>query len=187
MAITRITVNPRDIARLRKKLKDLKKPADKKTAQKVASTIRKEMKAMIKVGLSPVKGKGRYKGYSSSYKDAIQGDVAFYTDKQKRLRKIPSPSRQDPNLKKKQTRPVNLKLSGKMLRALKTKVNKLKDGWSSTVGIFSNKMAERAGFNEEMGRAIFPDTPREGFAQRIQLKINDIYLKRIRAITRRQR
>lgn len=81
-------------------VKDINKLVTKKFQKDLGTAIVKKAKQFISRGISPVKGFGRYKGYAidrgvpGGYPDGVPG---------------------------KANRPVNLKLSGDMLKALKFK------------------------------------------------------------------
>ena len=77
------------------------------------------------VGVSPVKGKGKWKRYSKSYKDAIKGKVRFFRKggkvvaiKPKRGKRISNNVTKNASPTK-QIRPVNLRLSGGLHKSLK--------------------------------------------------------------------
>jgi hypothetical protein len=72
--------------------------------------LKTEIVATIQKGLSPVQGRGRYTGYSESYKSQM-GRGRYKT---------------------KRRRPVNLTLTGKMLRSIKSRqTNKGETIWFS--------------------------------------------------------
>ena len=154
------------LSSLRRKLAKLGNPTDRRTADQVGKTIVKETKNRIAKGTSPVAGEKNYPAYSSSYKDQIRrGRGAF---------------------RNKRIRPINLKLTGKMLNALKHRVKKTQTlGFATIVGFFSAKQSDKVQFNRDNGRNPWPQ-PSEGetFKAGINKKIKDIYLKKIRSITR---
>jgi len=95
--------------------REIKKMVDKNTEKVVkfyqndiAQHLKKRVVEFIEGGISPVKGKGRFLDYADSYKDLI------------RKGKLKGAG--------KKLRPVNLKLSGKMLNSLK--IRKTKDGFT---------------------------------------------------------
>lgn len=77
----------------------------KKIEKDIKKSFLKDIKSMfvsfIKKGISPVSGRGRFQDYSQSYKEQIRNNR--YRSFGKRLR------------------PINLTLSGKMLRSLKVR------------------------------------------------------------------
>jgi len=73
-------------------------------ANEAGESTKKQVLEHISSGISPVKGEGRFKKYSTSYKKAIK--AGRYASFDKKLR------------------PVNLKLSGKLLKSLKLTVFK---------------------------------------------------------------
>lgn len=116
-----------------------------------------EAKAMIAAGQSPVRGYGRFDGYSESYKGAIKG---------KSLEN-----------KSKTVRPVNLNLSGKMLENYGSK----SDARSVWVGVLPGEHSELAQYHNE-GTAKMPQrklvpTNGEGWAARIMRIIKEEYGK----------
>lgn len=83
-----------------------------------------EMRKSLQRGISPVRGSRRLETYSKSYTEAIKKG---YLEKSKRVR------------------PVNLILSGEMLRALEYKAERN----LLEVGIWDSEMAERASFHQD--------------------------------------
>jgi hypothetical protein len=60
----------------------LKEGVNNQLAQDIHNDwTRGEYKRTIAAGLSPVKGMGRFQGYSNSYKDQILGKIKFFTGK----------------------------------------------------------------------------------------------------------
>lgn len=143
----------RQIRRItQKELKKLKKSLSKINPDPMGRAIVKEMKDMIGKGISPIRGKGRFPGYKDSYK--------------KRIKK------QRGEFKGKRQRPVNLKLTGDMLDALKHKSKKGKRA-KLEIGYFDEDEAikergHREGANKQLKRPTVPLQRREQFAARIQ-------------------
>lgn len=83
----------------------------KESVKKVKDSIRREsfdelieaIKNVIRKGISPVEGAGRFTRYSESYRDAIKKGYEVVSDKQGKVS------------------PVDMTLSGDMLRSLKSK------------------------------------------------------------------
>ena len=142
----------------------------------------------IKKGISPVNirkaypkntgGKSRYQKYSKSYVEAMQGKAAYFTKNGRVIRaEIDQSDKELVKFSKelygnKKQRPVNLKLSGKMLNSLKSKI--VKNGkirlWFSD---------EKAKYHDKLGagkskviRRLLPDNNEE-FNRAIQRKIID--------------
>ena len=113
----------------------------------------KEIVKSIERGVSPVKGFGRFVKYSRVYRDAI---------KSKRYSKFA-----------KRVRPVNLKLSGELLKSLLVKITK--PGISIS---FDNKLAdihnrEGAGKSKTV-RRILPTKPGEQFSRSITTRLKEV-------------
>ena len=108
----------------------------------VATETKRLMLADVRIGRSPVAGQGQFKAYSKSYKKAIR------SGRYSRLGK--------------QSRPVNLKLSGKMLNSFKIRktqkgftifASDKKMDWHNR-GIPSNNLPKRQVFPSEGGQTL---------------------------------
>ncbi len=118
----------------------------------VTESLGDELDKQIKAGLSPVAGEGRFKDYSDSYKDAIDrnegvmkgSDGGFWTEKKKR--------------------PVNLSVSGAMLksRVIKTQGNTVKVTYGSKIAGYHNE-----GNDKLPRRALLPTGMGEKFSTTI--------------------
>lgn len=123
-------------------------------AQRMGKEVVAEMKDLISKGISPIAGVGRFPPYKHA------GVKGKYPDNQKR--KFPS----------KRSRPVNLFLSGKQMRALRFRVTRNKQGAGIEVGYFDSDEAKkeqghREGVNDQPQRPTIP-TGEEGFAEKIR-------------------
>lgn len=131
---------------------------------------------MIK-GVSPVKGKGKWKRYSKSYKDQIKGKVRFFTSggvvvaiKAKRGKRISNNVTKSASPTK-QISPVNLRLTGELHRDLKVFTS---GGFLRSfrlVARFKNKLADihnrRGAGKSKVVRRLLPTKNGEQFNKRI--------------------
>lgn len=153
-------INAAQFKRFREKLAELKKPINRDTAIAVNKAVIAEMKDMITKGISPIEGTGRFPGY-------------------KNPKKYPG--------KKKPKTPVNLTLTGKMLKALKGFVEPTKSGYASVIqytgGEEVKEEGHREGANKQPKRPTIPLINKgENFAQRILRVISRIYRDRIKTL-----
>tara|TARA_R110000851_G_scaffold114211_1_gene239288 strand:- start:2233 stop:2820 length:588 start_codon:yes stop_codon:yes gene_type:complete len=152
----------------------------------------------IKRGVSPVKGFGRFQKYSVSYTQAIKGEafldpksgewVIFRTiNGKKRMIAVDKKkydrgnSEIDRALERKKVRPVNLTLTGKLLKSLFVKVLK-----NSVVIGFDNKLAnihnkEGAGKSKVI-RRMLPTNKGEKFSRSITIRLSEALTKVARGI-----
>lgn len=154
-----------------KKLEGLnaKDIANRKFQNKLGREVVGMVKDAVGVGLSPVKGEGRFPGYAADRIDK---------------RKYPnSVKKRYPN---KQRRPVNLELSGDMLDAFKFKgiIGGVRLGMISASRrlktIFKAHNATNDSKRPFPRRAVIPDAKGEEFSPKIMRRIKEIYLQRIR-------
>lgn len=122
-----------------------------------------EMKKLISRGKFPIRG-GGFSGRFPKYKDP---------------KSYPG--------KLKASRPVNLKLSGDFLKALKSKATKK----SVEIGVFGSKQAikeegHRKGANRQPKRPIIPIANKEQFARSIQKIYLDVANKKVRQISKKK-
>ena len=129
----------------------------------------KTIKRDIAAGVSPVRGQRLFKKYSQSYKDGIRGKVKFRTING---RVIPMAG-PDPRLKGKALSPVNLKLTGKMMRSLFCRVNgnRTNIGFKSKIADFHNRLGipRKSGIN--IVRRMLPTNRGEDFNRSIEIAI----------------
>jgi len=125
----------------------------------------KEMRLSLERGISPVRGERRLERYSASYTKAIQKGWLEFQDKK--------------------VRPVNLFLSGKMLRSLEFKATY----GSLLVGIWDSEMVELASYHQDgtdkmPARRFVPTTSGEALTVTIDRalinKLKDIITKAIK-------
>lgn len=146
------------------------KKIEKELIRRAAKTLPTFLKKIIVSdyilrGKSPVKGKGRYEKYSQSYIDQIKMKVAFWTNKSGKvvaLSKLSSKElksfrasktarkdnrknaelikRLNAHLKGKKTRPVNLRVSGKLINSFFVKQvgSKFLVGFSDDKAVYHN-------------------------------------------------
>lgn len=155
-----------DSDRIATRLRKFRAPLDRKTAQKLARRIIKEMKADIAKGINPITfGDRRFPAY-------------------KNPRKYPG--------RRKGARPVNLKLTGAFLKSLQFQLERVaRDNYDVVLGFFdslSRKKEEghRDGANRQPKRPIIPEG-NERFNARIQDIIVQIIDERYSDIARRRR
>ena len=165
------------IKNLIKKLKKLRAPVDKTTAKKAAKGTLKEMKKLIASGTSPIRGNGKMPRYHGSYAAQIKKKGYVSVKGRKYDKKM---------------RPVNLKLTGKFLDNLKSRVIKVSSGFGISIGYRkkSEKLKERGhreGHNNQRIRPTIPQENRgEEFALRIQREFITILNEAIGKITKKK-
>ena len=109
--------------------------------QELGQVAVKEMRLSLERGISPVRGERRFAAYSASYTKAIKAGWLEY---------------------EKKVRPVNLILSGRMLRSIEYKAQK----GLLEVGIWDAEMVELASYHQDgttnmPQRKFIPDTQGE--------------------------
>jgi hypothetical protein len=112
--------------------------------------VRDAILGMIKKGLSPVKGYGRFVGYSDSYLKSIKSGY----------------------IENKQKRPVNLTVTGNMLRSFFIR--------KSSLGLFIGFKSELAAYHNDLGastshviRKMLPTFHDEKFSKVVDDRIKD--------------
>ena len=138
-----------DFRDAQKKIAKFKKQASKE----LQKSAKKEVIGSIERGVSPVIKQGRFKKYSQSYRDDIRAG---------RYRRF-----------KKRERPVNLKLSGKLLKSFFSKVSK-----TGIIVGFDNFLAEihnnKGAGKSKTIRRILPTEPGETFNRSITMKFREV-------------
>lgn len=158
--------------------------AQKKALKDVKRVLDKEIVKTIESGSSPVKGKGRFKKYSDSYKDQIRGKAEFFKDKQGRTRRIEVDQKDrevvsflKAKFGNKKISPVNLKLSGKLLKSYFSKLRGFKN--QLIIG-FDNELADihnnKGAGKSKVVRRMLPNDG-ERFNARINRKIKNALAK----------
>jgi len=146
------TIKPNELSKyLKNRVNDANKKTFKKWQTRAKKEIKVEMLEYISKGKSPVEGEGNYEKYSDSYKKQIRKSLS-----KKYGKKI---------------RPVNLKLTGAMLKSLKSR--------ATIKGIsvwFSSKIAKYHNGDGRVRRALLP-RDNERFNRPIRNKLADIYIK----------
>jgi len=155
-----VSIKQKNNIRLQRQLKDVKKQFAGAAKRAVVNEIRKS----ILRGVTPVKGvtPRRFEKYSDSYKDAIEsGQVVG----------------------KSRVRPVNLKVTGKLLRDLKSKRKGTK-----IIVFFDNVLADihnRLGAGKAKTiRRILPTKEGEELSTNIMKNLRRILVKTVRKILR---
>lgn len=143
-------------------------------------------------GVSPVRGEGKFKKYSKSYKLSIRGKVQFFTVnsggttktiaiKAGRGETLPTL----PHVLGKRLSPVNLKLSGEMLSSLKLRAlgsatsRKIEIVFEDDVAVFHNKLG--AG-KAKVKRRLLPTESGERFNRRISKLTTTILSRSVSSI-----
>ena len=155
------------------KIEELSSPIDQTTAKKLGDRIVSMMKDVVSVGSSPILGRGKFEAYRGEYRRRIQKYGYIHTDEGKVSKRL---------------RPVNLKLTGKFLEALKYTVKKTTNGYATTIGFFESKNQKkeeghRKGANGQAERPIIPQGG-EKFSTVIQNEYLDIINEKIARITK---
>lgn len=164
--------NTRALKSFVKRLNDVPRAFRKEDAEKLGNEVITEMKDMISKGTSPIKGVGRFPEYKHA---GVPG-------------KYPASVRY--KYPDKRDRPVNLSLSGKMLRALKRRTYQAKWGFGFEIGYFDPEEAKKerghaAGVKGQPKRPTIPVGGRE-FAEKIQRLVNRRFREAIsRAVKRK--
>lgn len=151
--------------KMKKLTKATKNIIDKRTARKTGKVVVSEMKDRISKGTSPISGGGRFKKYK---------DAKVYPGNRKGKR------------------PVNLELSGHMLKGLKSDTELEFTGGYSTDIFYDNRgkdkngstaaekeSGHREGVNNQPKRPSLPSEPGEKFRRDITNKIRAIYSDRV--------
>ena len=144
------------MAKVRTDFKDAKKQIEefrRKSKPELRKVLKEEIVGSIERGVSPVKGFGRFPTYSSSYKDAI--DSGRYRQFSKRKR------------------PVNLKLTGQLLKSFFVRISKR----GIQLG-FDNKLADihnnRGAGKSKTVRRMLPTQEGEDFNRSITIRIREV-------------
>lgn len=176
-----------------------------KFRKKLAERVIKDVKQSISIGKSPVKGQGRFVAYkadraTSSLRKNLKtasiqrgGKKALRGELRREIKRTASKKNLYPNSVKgefpnKQRRPVNLELSGALIKAIRWKAIKC----GVKIGLISaNKklkdifIAHNEGANTAKKvprRAILPTGAGEKFTAVIQKRIRSLFLARIRQV-----
>jgi hypothetical protein len=167
-----------------RKIAELEKKIDDAFRGEVGFIAVKLIKDLLSRGVSPVEGKGRL----ASYKNAAKYP-GLNRNKGKNLKRTTQPMTREALAKttKKQS-PVNLKLTGDMLKSLSFKV---KQGriW---IGFFDTKEAIKAkalqdGTANMAARPILPTEPGQQFAQTIWREILKAVKEKIENLTKSEK
>lgn len=147
---------------------DIKRLVTNQVAKELGATVRKEVLALVAVGKSPIKGKGRFRAY------AAQRKGEGYPEIPRIRRRFPG----------KKTRPVNLRLNGKYLKAI-LKTIKIEGGIAfAELDEFNKKLFEshNEGKRSDIPQRKVIPTGKDTFVPIIIRAINKVYLKRIKRI-----
>jgi len=147
------------------------------TAKLVGESVKGGVLGMISKGISPVQGRGKFEGYASQRLN----DKKKYPASVKK--KYPG----------KQTRPVNLNLSGELLKAFGWWITKSAGNFSLTTWVgFKDPSKRTKDLLETHNEGLHKDVPRrqilpdfsknEKFARKIHSEMVAIYRKRVESI-----
>ncbi len=181
-------------------MKDLKQFVNDQFAEDVGDATIMGILEATKVGLSPVKGIGRFVGYKAQEEAKKLKQVATHLSKANmksqassmRSKAKTTSSRGYPfsvqsRFPGKKVRPVNLSLTGTMLESIEAIYNKRKG--SVTIGIFKGKsklIAETHNLGTQEPRVptrqFLPTTQGQEFVESIMRGIKEIYRKRLTVI-----
>lgn len=193
----KLTQKQVQIERLKEKLRKLRTPVDKNTAHAIGALVVKEMSDMIGKGISPIEGAGRFPAYKAQTRVKVLNKLAKSASgrgdkaKAKSLRSKSKDAKKGYpyNTKefkegKKRDRPVNLFLTGDMMRDLTYEPIERNGSWLTEIGYFTidsilKEIGHRDGVNGQPKRPTLPQG-QEGFAQRIQRILFRIYQERVR-------
>lgn len=133
-----------------RRLKKRLEKAQRKALKDVVKVLDREIVSTILKGRSPVKGEGRFKRYSQSYRQEIKGEAYLNPDsgeyfifRNVKGRVIPievenKKIKQSKEFRDKKVSPVNLKLTGKLLSSF---FIRLKNATTLIIG-FDNELAD---------------------------------------------
>jgi hypothetical protein len=144
-------------------------------------TLIDEIVRLIRKGVSPVNKEGRFKRYSQSYRDAIDGKVRFWTSKTGQVIAAKPPRRERFELgfgEGKKKSPVSMTRSGKMLRSLTARLS-----GKSVFLVFDDKKA----VYHDMGTEKMPARrllPRDG--ERFTDRLTQVVVRALRKAVRRK-
>ncbi len=180
----------KDLSNLKRLVPIIKREYSRRLPNPLKQAILKD----ILRGTSPVKGK-RFPKYSKSYKASIRGKVQFFTVSSggaKRVIAIKAPRGETfatvPFLLRKRISPVNLKLSGQMLRSLRVRSKgssasrRIEIIFDDEIATFHNKLG--AGKSKTL-RRLLPTESGERFNRRIS-KLTLTLLSRSVSVTLRK-
>jgi hypothetical protein len=171
-------VDGKAIDRLTKKLKSLKKPVSRRDAKKMGKSALKEMKSLIKSGISPIRGGGKMPRYRGSYAEQIKkkGHIVVYERKGSRGKRYP-----------KSMRPVNLRLTGAFLKNLQARVVKVASGFGISIGYRkrSEQIKERGHREGANNQAIRPTIPQGDRNEEFALRIQRVVIKGLNALIKK--
>lgn len=112
-------VNDLEIASLRAKFTEMIPAINTTWHRSAASVMKNDIRNKISNGSSPVKYQ-RFQKYSDSYKAVIRGDLSFRTTKTKPRRIYPTNPLDRRKFARKSVSPVNLRLSGSLVKSLRS-------------------------------------------------------------------
>lgn len=165
--MAKVKINLRDIQKL---LSEVPAKAALTSNRKIAKLAREKILDLVSKGISPIEGNGRFDAYKP---------------KSKTKRTYPETVKKSYPAKRR--RPVNLELSGKFLRALKSfpkSVNIISIGFFSSYGE-TLELGHREGAGGQAVRPIIPSEPGESFTKAIRAAILKEYREAIQRYLKR--
>lgn len=166
---------------INRRVKDVIKEWKRDAPPIILNNIRKH----VSIGNSPVEGYGRYKGYSKSYKEQINGKASYRTITKNGIQKVIRITPQLASDKKKfinkKERPVNLYLSGKMMNSMRSYA--LPNGfYISFSTVYARELANLHSHNSfekaKVKRKLIPNEY-ERFKKAITLESDEMIFKRL--------
>lgn len=160
---------------IKRKIKALRAPLTRPVATKLGLQIIRQMKSSISKGKSTIKGRGAFPPYRGSYRKNIQKRGFISVNRKKVTKKLS---------------PVNLKLTGDFLKALKFKIVTARIGSGITIGFFKpeeilKEEGHRKQKNKQAKRPVIPNQ-REQFSTTIQRIYLKVLNRQIRKIAKRE-
>lgn len=176
----------------------------KEFAKEAPRVITRAITSDITSGVSPVLGKGRYPKYSESYKAQIKGEAAFLTNSKGNVFAITTKGKRGFTKEKnkifievlnehlkingKRLAPVNLKVTGKMIKSLFARV---RGSFSSKFSMFVAFADDVAEFHNNRGaggktvRRVLPTNIGEKFNSKISGIMTNLLNKSVSAVVNR--
>lgn len=162
MARTQIKINEKELKEVRDLIKRVRTPIDRLTASDVGKEVVKEMRDQISKGISPIRGARKFPSY-------------------KNPAKYPG--------KRKNRKPVNLKLTGDFLRGLSYGVFEEAGNYETEIFYKGDEDLKEEGHREgvfgQPKRPTIPSEAGERFNKKIEDEITKIYAKRIEKLIKR--
>ena len=184
--MAKVKIKKNNLNRVSKQIKqELMKPRNIKT---FADTLRKSIiDENILRGRSPVNGQGRFVSYSDSYKQQIRGEVNFSTLPDR----VAPFGFENPGLFDKRVTPVNLKVSGQLLKSFEvsTSTDGLRVQFTDKIASYHNNGSSFTNRNGNIvklpKRQLLPNGPQEKFNRSVTRSFNAKLTDLVKNILRR--